>query len=83
MAEDVHQPVCPAKDRDGMDQIDDFDVTHADRPQRPGDRLAHHASVHTEFGSNTRDRADTGLMLLTELLEQFHSGFPIHSEPPR
>ena len=53
-----------------------------DRRQRSGDRLTHHASMYAEFGSNTGDRADTELRLLTELLEQFHSGFPIHSEPP-
>jgi hypothetical protein len=38
--------------------------------------------MHTEFRRNTGDRADTKLMLLTKLLEQFHSGVPIHSEPP-
>jgi hypothetical protein len=53
-----------------------------DRRQRPGDRLTHHAPVHAEFGRDPGDRADTELVLLTELLEQFHSGFPIHSEPP-
>ena len=52
------------------------------RRQRSGDRLPHHPSVHTEFRCNTGDRADTELMLLTELLEQFHSGDPIHSELP-
>jgi len=53
-----------------------------DRWQRPGNRLPHHAPVHAKFGRNTGDRADTKLVLLTELLKQFHSGFPIHSEPP-
>jgi hypothetical protein len=38
--------------------------------------------MHAELGRNAGDRADTELVLLTELLEQFHSGFPIHSEPP-
>ena len=52
------------------------------RRQRVGDRLPHHPPVHTEFRRNTGDRADTKLMLLTKLLEQFHSGVPIHSKPP-
>ncbi len=38
--------------------------------------------LYAEFGRDTGDRADTELVLLTELLEQFHFGFPIHSEPP-
>ena len=50
--------------------------------KRTGDRLSHHPPVHAELGRNTRDRPDTKLMLLTKLLEQFHSADPIHSEPP-
>jgi hypothetical protein len=53
-----------------------------DRRYRSGNRLPHHTSVHAKLGSNTGDRADTELVLLTELLKQFHSGFPIHFEPP-
>ena len=52
------------------------------RRKRSGNRLPHHAPVHAELGRNTRDRADPKLMLLTKLLKQFHSGDPIHSEPP-
>ena len=52
------------------------------RRQCSGDRLSHHAPMHAELGGNTGDRADTELVLLTELLKQFHSGFPIHFEPP-
>ena len=50
--------------------------------QRARNRLPHHPAMHAELRRHTGDRADTELMLLTELLEQFHSGFPIHSEPP-
>ena len=56
--------------------------TATDRRQGTGDRLAHHPPVHAELGRHPGYRADAELMLLTELLEQFHSGFPIHSEPP-
>jgi hypothetical protein len=52
------------------------------RWHRTRDRLPHHAPVHPELGSHTGDRPDTELVLLTKLLEQFHSGVPIHSEPP-
>ncbi len=52
------------------------------RRQRTGNRLPHHAAVHTELGRDTGNRADAKLMLLTKLLEQFHFGDPIHSEPP-
>ena len=31
---------------------------------------------------HTGDRADTKLMLPTELLEQIHFGFPVHKRPP-
>ena len=49
--------------------------------QRTSERLTYHASVHAELGRNTGNRADAKLMLLTKLLEQFHFGGPIHSEP--
>ncbi len=50
--------------------------------RRPGDRLPHHPAMHPELGRNPRDRPDPKLMLPTELLEQLHSGVPIHSELP-
>jgi len=52
------------------------------RRKRTANRLSHHPTMHAEFGRNTRDRPDTELMLLTELLKQFHFGDPIHSKPP-
>ena len=52
------------------------------RWQRSGDRPADNASVNTELRRHTRDRADTKLMLPTELLEQIHFGFPVHKRPP-
>src|SRR5271156_1040239 len=52
------------------------------RRQRSGDRPADNASVNTELRRHTRDRADTKLMLPTELLEQIHFGFPVHKRPP-
>ena len=52
------------------------------RRQRTSDRLPHHSTVHAKFGRYPRDRSNTELVLLTELLKQFHSGDPIHSEPP-
>ena len=52
------------------------------RRQRTGNRLPHHPPMHAELRRNTGDRADAKLMLLTKLLEQFHFGVPIHSEPP-
>ncbi len=50
--------------------------------QRTRNRLPHHPTMHAELRRDTGDRANPKLMLLTELLEQFHFGFPIHSEPP-
>jgi hypothetical protein len=44
--------------------------------------LPHHPTMHAELGRNARNRPDTELMLLTELLKQFHSSDPIHSKPP-
>ena len=38
--------------------------------------------MNPELGSNPRNSPDPKLMLPTELLEQIHSGVPIHSEPP-
>ena len=38
--------------------------------------------MHPELGGNPRNSPDPKLMLPTELLEQIHSGVPIHSEPP-
>ncbi len=52
------------------------------RRRRPGDRLPRHPEVHPELAGNSRNRTDPKLMLLTELLEQIHSGLPIHSELP-
>lgn len=52
------------------------------RRQRSGDRPAHQAPMNTELRRHTRDRADTKLMLPTELLKQIHFGFPVHKRPP-
>jgi hypothetical protein len=38
--------------------------------------------MDAELRRHTRDRADTKLMLPTELLEQIHFGFPVHKRPP-
>ena len=38
--------------------------------------------MHTELRGYARDRADPKLMLPTELLEQFHFGFPVHKRAP-
>ena len=38
--------------------------------------------MNTELRGHTRDRADTKLMLPTELLEQIHFGLPVHKRPP-
>jgi hypothetical protein len=50
--------------------------------QRTSNRLTHHPAVNAELRRHTGDRADTKLVLLTKLLEQFHSRVPIHSELP-
>jgi hypothetical protein len=39
------------------------------RRQRTADCLTHNASMNAELRGNTRDRADTKLMLATKLLE--------------
>ena len=52
------------------------------RRQRARDRPAHNAPMNTELRGHARDRANTKLMLPTELLEQFHFGFPVHKRPP-
>ena len=52
------------------------------RRHRAGDGLAYHPTMHTELRRHAGDRADAKFMLLTQLLEQFHSGVPIHSESP-
>ncbi len=52
------------------------------RRQRPRERLAHHPAVNPELGRHPGDGANPELMLLTQLLEQFHLGVPVHSEPP-
>jgi hypothetical protein len=38
--------------------------------------------MNTELGRHAGDRADPKLMLPTELLEQFHFGFPVHKRHP-
>ena len=38
--------------------------------------------MNTELRRHTGDRADTKLMLPTELLKQIHFGFPVHKRPP-
>src|ERR1700679_3260986 len=48
------------------------------RWQRIGNRPANHTPMNTEFRGNAGGRADTKLMLPTELLEQIHFGFPVH-----
>ena len=52
------------------------------RRQRTRDRPPHNAPMNAELRRHTRDRADPKLMLPTELLEQFHFGFPVHKRPP-
>ena len=52
------------------------------RRQGSGDRPADNAPMNTELRGHTRDRADTKLMLPTELLKQIHFGFPVHKRPP-
>src|ERR1700712_4117007 len=52
------------------------------RRQRACDRPPDNATMNTELRRNARDRADTKLMLPTELLEQIHFGFPVHKRPP-
>jgi hypothetical protein len=52
------------------------------RRQCACDRPPHNAPMNTKLRGNARDRADPKLMLPTELLEQFHFGFPVHKGPP-
>jgi hypothetical protein len=52
------------------------------RWQRTGNRPANNASMNTELRRYARDRANTKLMLTTELLEPIHFGFPVHKRPP-
>jgi len=53
-------------------------------PRRQGaaDRPADNPPMDTELRGYPRDRADPKLMLPTELLEQFHFGFPVHKRHP-
>jgi hypothetical protein len=50
--------------------------------QGAGDRAAYNPPMNPELRGHARDRANTKLMLTTELLEQFHFGFPVHKRPP-
>ena len=50
--------------------------------QRTRNRAPHNAPMNAELRGNTGDRADTELMLPTELLEQIHFGFPVHKRSP-
>ena len=50
--------------------------------QGAGDRAAYNAPMNPELRGHARDRANTKPMLTTELLEQFHFGFPVHNRPP-
>ena len=52
------------------------------RRQGARNRPADNAPMNTELRGHTRDRANTKLMLTTELLEQFHFGSPVHKRPP-
>jgi hypothetical protein len=52
------------------------------RRQRARDRPPDKAPMNTELRGDARDRADTELVLATELLEQIHFGFPVHKRPP-
>jgi len=52
------------------------------RRQRTGNRPANNAPMNTELRRYARDRANTKLMLSSELLEQIHFGFPVHKRPP-
>jgi hypothetical protein len=52
------------------------------RRQRAADRPPHDAPMNTKLRGHARDRADPKLVLPTELLEQFHFGFPVHERPP-
>ena len=52
------------------------------RRQSTRDRPAHNAPMNPELCRHTGDRADPKLMLPTELLEQFHFGFPVHKRHP-
>ena len=47
-------------------------------PDRPPDK----APMNAILRGHPRDRADTELVLTTELLEQIHFGFPVHKRPP-
>jgi hypothetical protein len=76
----VKHPVDEVRDRTQL-RLGSLRVM-LDRWQRPRDRPAHHATMHTELRCHPRDRADPKLMLPTELLEQIHFGFPVHKRHP-
>ncbi len=52
------------------------------RWHRAGQRLADNTAMHAELGGHAGNRADTELMLATDLLEQIHFGFPVHKRSP-
>src|SRR5271165_2122926 len=52
------------------------------RRQGTRDRPAHHAPMNPELCRHSGDRADPKFVLPTELLEQFHFGFPVHKRHP-
>jgi len=52
------------------------------RRQRPQQRPAHQPPMNPKLCRNAGYRADPKLMLPTELLKQFHFGFPVHAGPP-
>jgi hypothetical protein len=76
----VQNPVDEIRDRAEL-RFDPFRIM---LPRRQGtrDRPAHNAAMNAELRGDTRDRANTKFMLPTELLEQFHFGFPVHKRPP-